>query len=345
MMHKGIGEKRLMNELISIIIPIYKVEPYLERCIHSVMIQTYHNLEIILVDDGSPDRCGDICEHFAQKDSRIQVYHKTNGGLSDARNYGVERSHGTYITFIDADDYISSNYIEYLFELLKQYDADISSCCMISTTENTIVYGKNNAIPQEQLLTGKEACRELLGRLYHILVTACGKLYKSEIVKKYPFPIGRKHEDEATTCKYYYAANKVVVGNHCLYAYYQNPNSIMHTNSDSLNIDAIWTQAHRAEFFEEHNEKGLAQAAWDKLFYYGLYDSISNKGRCNHFLKNLARRKKLSRRTQFELNLFIMSPWVFDKYLKIIIYPLGKMKEKVKYIIKEKSHEPKGISK
>lgn len=321
-----------MNELVSVIIPIYKVEPYLERCINSVMMQTYNNLEIILVDDGSPDRCGDICEQFAQRDSRIRVYHKTNGGLSDARNYGVERSHGTYITFIDADDYIAPDYVEYLCGFLKKYDAEISCCCMMKTTENTVTYGINDKIPQVQLLTGKEACRELLGSLYYVLVTACGKLFKSEIVKKYPFPIGRKHEDEATTCKYYYAANRVVVGNHCLYAYYQNLNSIMHTNSDSLNTDAIWAQEHRAIFFEEQNEKGLAQAAWDKLFYYCLYDSIRNQGRCNHFLRNLKKRKKLSVRTQFELHLFSMSPWIFNKYLKIVIYPLGKMKEKVKYI-------------
>ena len=334
-----------MNELVSVIIPIYKVEPYLERCINSVMMQTYNNLEIILVDDGSPDRCGDICEQFAQRDSRIRVYHKTNGGLSDARNYGVERSHGTYITFIDADDYIAPDYVEYLFGLVMKYDADISCCCMIRTTENTVSYGTNNAIQQEQLLTGKEACQELFGSLYYVLVTAWGKLYKSEIVKKYPFPFGRKHEDEATTCKYFYAANKVIVGNHCLYAYYQNPNSIMHTISDSTNFDAIWTQEHRAMFFEEQNEKCLAQAAWDQLFYYCLHDSIVNQGRSNPFLRTLEKKKKLSRRTQFELHLFSMSPWIFDKYLKIIIYPLGKVKEQVKYINKGKLHEPKTVSK
>ena len=335
-----------MKELISIVIPIYKVESYLKRCIYSVMIQTYHNLEIILVDDGSPDQCGDICEDFAKKDSRIKVYHKTNGGLSDARNYGVERSHGKYITFIDADDYIAQDYIEYLFNLLIRYDADISCCCGIKTIENTVTYTINTAIPKEQILTGKEACRELLGGLYYVLVTAWGKLYKSEIVKTYPFPIGRKHEDEATTCKFYYAARKVVVGNRCLYAYYQRSNSIMRTNnSASLNIDAIWTQKHRAEFFEEHNEQRLAQAAWDKLFYYCVYDSINNQGRCNHFLRNFAKRKKLSRRTQFELTLFNISPWIFDKYLKRIIYPLGRVRDKVKYINKGKLHGTRRLSK
>lgn len=345
LIHKEIRKQFLTDELVSLVIPIYKVEPYLNRCIHSAIIQTYHNIEIILVDDGSPDRCGDICEYFAKKDSRIKVYHKMNGGLSDARNYGVERSQGTYITFIDSDDYIAPNYVEYLLELLMRHDADISCCCMIKTTENTVVYNANKAIPKEQILTGKEACMEMMGSLYHVLITAWGKLYKGEIIKKFPFPVGKKHEDEATTYKYYYEAKNVVVGNQCLYAYYQNPNSIMHIiSSDSVNMDAIWAQTHRAEYFEHQNEKRLAQAAWDKLFYYCLYDSINHQGRCNHFLRDFARKKKLSRRTQLELNLFNMSPWIFDKYLKMIIYPLGKVKEKIKYINKEKIHESRGIS-
>lgn len=334
-MYEKSQEKSAMDELISVIIPIYNVELYLERCIQSVLMQTYHNLEIILVDDGSTDLCGNICENLAKKDSRITVYHKKNGGLSDARNYGVERSHGIFITFIDADDYIAPDYVEYLFTLLVQFHADISCCCMTRTTENTVSYDINREIPKIQLLKGKVACRELMGSLYGVLVTACGKLYKSEIVKKHPFPVGRKHEDEATTCKYYYEANKVVIGNHCLYIYYQNPNSIMHSMQKNINDDSIWAQKHRAEFFEECNEKNLAQVAWDKLFYYCLYDSINNGGRCNYLLWNLAKKKKLSWRTQFELILFTISPWIFDKYLKMIIYPLGRLKEKVKYIGKD----------
>lgn len=325
-----------MNELVSVVVPVYKVEPYLERCIRSIIAQTYDNLEIILVDDGSPDRCGAICDRFAQDDPRIKVYHKTNGGLSDARNYGVERANGKYLAFVDADDYISPHYIVYLYDLLVKYDADISCCCMDKTTTEVSVFSTNPAIPQERLLTGKEACRELFGSLYDVLVTAWGKLYKSEIVKRYPFPVGRKREDEAITCKYYYAANRVAVGNRCLYAYYQNPNSIMHNQPTSINTDLIWAFGHRAEFFEEQGEVRLAKASWDRLFYYCIYDSLENKGRCDQFLQNLARRKKLSIRTRFELELYTISPQVFIKYLRMIIYPLGKAKEKVKYMSQRK---------
>lgn len=325
-----------MNELVSVVVPVYKVEPYLERCIHSIIGQTYDNLEIILVDDGSPDRCGAICDRFAQEAPRIKVYHKTNGGLSDARNYGVERANGKYLAFVDSDDYISPQYIAYLYDLLVKYDADISCCCMDMATEDVSAFGTNPSVPQVGLFTGKEACRELLGGLHGVLVTAWGKLYKSEIVKKYPFPVGRKHEDEATTCKYYYAANRVAVGNRCLYAYYQNPNSIMHNRPTSINTDIIWAFGHRAEFFEEQGETLLAKASWDRLFYYCLYDSLENTGRCDQFLRDLAGRKRLSGRTQLELKLYTISPQLFVQYLKLIIYPLGKVKEKVKYISQRK---------
>lgn len=106
--------------LISVIVPIYKVENFLHRCIDSILCQTYEQIEIILVDDGSPDRCGNICEEYRKIDSRIRVFHKNNGGLSDARNYGVERANGDFITFIDSDDYIAKDYIEYLYKLIKK---------------------------------------------------------------------------------------------------------------------------------------------------------------------------------------------------------------------------------
>ena len=117
-----------MNELISIIVPVYKVEPYLNKCVDSIINQTYKNIEIILVDDGSPDNCGKICDDYTKKDSRIKVIHKKNGGLSDARNYGIEASIGDYIMFVDSDDYISANMCEILLKTAKKYNADIINC-------------------------------------------------------------------------------------------------------------------------------------------------------------------------------------------------------------------------
>lgn len=306
-----------MNELVSVVVPVYKVEPYLERCIRSIIGQTYDNLEIILVDDGSPDRCGAICDRFAREDPRIKVYHKTNGGLSDARNYGVERANGKYLAFVDSDDYISPQYIAYLLELLVKYDADISCCCMEKTTAATSAFDIDASIPKERLFTGKEACRELFGRFYGVLVTACGKLYKIEIVKQYPFPVGRKHEDEATTCKYSYAANRVAVGNRCLYAYYQNPNSIMHNRPTSINTDAIWAFRHRAEFFEDHNERRLAEIAWNFLLNYLIRDSLANEGRCNQYINGFDNGKTLDFKTKIAVKLYNELPYIYQKCLKL----------------------------
>ena len=306
-----------MNALVSVVVPVYKVEPYLERCVLSIIGQTYDNLEIILVDDGSPDRCGEICDRLALEDSRIRVFHKPNSGVSDTRNYGVEQSCGDYIAFIDSDDYLSSDYFAYLLELLQKNGADISCCCMEITTEDTSAFGINTAIPREQLFTGKEACKELLGSLYDILVTPWGKLYKRDIVKQYLFPVGRRHEDEAITCKYYYAANWVAVGNRCLYAYYQNPNSFMHNRSDSINMDAIWAFRHRAEFFEARNERRLAELAWNFLLNYLIRDSLEYGGRCDHLIQGFDNGKPLDIKTKLSVKLYNKSPYLYKKCLKI----------------------------
>lgn len=117
-----------MNNLISVIVPVYKVEKYIKKCIESIINQTYENLEIILVDDGSPDNCGKICDEYAKKDKRIKVIHKENGGVSSARNLGLEKSNGQYITFIDSDDWIEEEYCEILLTTLKEQNADCAIC-------------------------------------------------------------------------------------------------------------------------------------------------------------------------------------------------------------------------
>ena len=307
-----------MEDLISVIIPIYKVEAYLDRCVRSILSQSYQNLEIILVDDGSPDQCGKMCDDFAALDSRIRVFHKENGGLSDARNYGVEYANGKYIAFIDSDDYVESHYVEYLHDLIVSNDADIASCCMVKTEGDTAEYGPDDTMPPVQVLTGLEACYGLYGNLYMVLVTAWGKLYKQEIVKKYPFPKGKKHEDEATTCKYYFESQKVVVGNQCLYAYYQNPTSITHTDIGKLNEDKIWALEHKARFFQEHGQRKLAQSGWDVYVYFCVTDSLKYGGRCDPYLRAVDCGKNLSVRVRMELSLYKCSPALFRIYRRAL---------------------------
>lgn len=301
------------TELISVVIPVFKVEKYLVRCVESVLNQSYRDIEVILVDDGSPDNCGAICEELARKDDRLRVYHKKNGGLSDARNYGTERAKGEYITFIDSDDYVAKDYLAYLYELAKKNDADISCCCMVKTESDHVLYGENPALPAQMILTSQEASYRLMSDLYMVLVTAWGKLYRMEIVKKYPFPVGKTHEDEATTCKYYFESRQVAIGNRCLYAYYQNPESITHTKTESLDSNKIWSLAHRAEFYEKQKTANLAQMAWDRYYSFLAKDAVYHKHRCRGLLLEMRDRTdiSISPRLRTCLRLYCRAPGVF----------------------------------
>ena len=307
----------MIDTLISVILPIYNVESYLRRCINSILLQTYPNLEIILVDDGSPDSCGAICDEYAKMDARIHAYHKPNGGVSDARNYGVAQSTGAYIAFIDPDDYVSPNYIEYLLSLITTNDADIACCRLVQTHQDTVDYYSDPSNPAALILTGKQACAELFGPLYSTLVVPHCKLYKRNIVEKYPFPVGRIHEDEAILCKYLYASQQIVIGNQHLYAYYQRPGSITHPDSTAYKPDAAWAFEHRAQFFEENNEIALAKISWSRLFYYYIYHSRTNNGQCDNILKTFSQGKHLSLRIRFKLKLYNTSPKLYEKYLNI----------------------------
>lgn len=213
------------EDLISIVIPVYKVEKYLEKCVESVINQTYKNLEILLVNDGSPDSCPKICDEYAQKDNRIKVIHKENGGLSDARNAGIDVATGKYITFIDSDDYISNDYVEYMYNLAKKHNAQIATC------EFEIVYLedelKNNSeyIEDIEVLTPRDFFYNMLFAKRSD-VTACAKLYEIELFKEIRYPKGVVYEDTATTYKLIEKCNKIATGNKKCYFYFTRPNSI-----------------------------------------------------------------------------------------------------------------------
>ena len=213
------------EDLISIVIPVYKVEKYLEKCVESVINQTYKNLEILLVNDGSPDNCPKICDEYAQKDNRIKVIHKENGGLSDARNAGIDVATGKYITFIDSDDYISNDYVEYMYNLAQKHNAQIATC------EFEIVYLedelKNDSeyIEDIEVLTPRDFFYNMLFAKRSD-VTACAKLYEIELFKGIRYPKGVVYEDTATTYKLIEKCNKIATGNKKCYFYFTRPNSI-----------------------------------------------------------------------------------------------------------------------
>lgn len=228
-----------MDELISIIVPVYNVEKYLNRCIDSIINQTYKNLEIILVDDGSPDNCGMICDEYAKKDDRIKVIHKKNGGLSDARNNGIKIANGNYIGFVDSDDWIAPNMYEKLYYALVDNNADISCCKNIRCKDNNIKINKkfdNNIIIYNQL--------QFLRKFFKIdsqecVYYACNKLYKKQIIHDNQYPINLTSEDVLGTYKALLKSKKIVEINYPYYYYYYNPNSITSGNFSKKDLDLI----------------------------------------------------------------------------------------------------------
>lgn len=215
--------------LISIIVPIYNVDKYLKKCIDSLLNQTYKNLEIILVDDGSTDNSGKICDEYSKRDNRIIVFHQKNSGVSTTRNKGLEISTGEYIGFVDPDDYISPIMYDVLYNILKQSSADISMCdyeCFDSESINFceskdfIIYDKKQAL-----------CELVLDR--NITSHLWNKLYKSELFDGIKFPENKIYEDVGTIYLVIEKANKIIHNKSVLYAYYQRPTSLCNTISEN----------------------------------------------------------------------------------------------------------------
>lgn len=211
--------------LITIIIPVYKVEEYIHKCVNSVLNQTYNNLEIFLVDDGSPDNCGEICEDYSKKDHRIKVIHKNNGGLSDARNVAIDIANGEYITFVDSDDYVSKDYIEVLYELIEKYQCKISVSAFLKFKEDYQFIDKNEII-KENLFSCEDAIKEMFYQR-KFDTSAWAKLYhKSLFSDGIRYPKGLLYEDLATTYKLFLKSDKIAFSNKKTYFYLIRSNSI-----------------------------------------------------------------------------------------------------------------------
>lgn len=224
------------NALISVIIPVYNVADYLDKCMESVLNQTYKNIEIILVDDGSPDSCGEMCDAYAKKDQRVIALHKTNGGLSDARNYGIERAHGEFLTFIDSDDYIDLDYVEYLYNLILKYNTSMSVCQhrVIFANGNIEDYGNNG----DECLNDHDTLERML---YHDVIdtSAWAKLYHRSLFKEIRYPKGKVFEDIGTTYKFFIASKKIAIGYESKYNYIMRNTSISRNSFSPSKFDLL----------------------------------------------------------------------------------------------------------
>lgn len=212
------------NPLVSIILPIYNIENYLPKCMVSIFAQTYKVLEIIMVDDGSEDNCGKLCDKYAMQDDRIVVYHKENGGLSDARNYGIKRARGEYITCIDPDDYVDHDYVEYLLKILKKHKTKMSICQHRIHYDNGSIKEKGSAGDEA---VNTERCLERM--LYHDVIdtSAWAKLYHRSLFESVSYPKGKIFEDIATTYKLMLQCNHIAIGYESKYNYIFHNNSIV----------------------------------------------------------------------------------------------------------------------
>lgn len=242
-----------MDSLVSVIVPVYNVEKYLDRCIKNIVSQTYHNLQIILVDDGSPDNCPQICDEWANKDSRIKVIHKENGGLSDARNAGIELATGEYISFIDSDDYVDLRFIELLLQTMLQENSDIVECKVEKFFENGSFETASDDLAIKEFSTEEALLALIEDNELHQHVW--NKLYKASIVKDVLYPVGKYHEDEFWTYQVFGRAQKVTKINKSLYYYFQRNDSIMGQGYSIKRLDALEGKHNRQKFIQDYFPK------------------------------------------------------------------------------------------
>lgn len=236
-------------EQVSVIVPIYNVEKYLNRCVSSIVQQTYKNLEIILVDDGSPDNCPAMCDTWKEQDSRIKVVHKKNGGLSDARNAGLEVASGDYVAFVDSDDWIEKDYISFLLSALLKTDADVAACEVRIIQENEAVSPIAEDMPDVEVVKPREALDDLLqGKGFRAV--AWNKLYRRELIKGEKFAVGKLHEDEFFSYRIYDKAERLTFVGVPLYNYVQRSGSIMTTFS-SRHLDVLDAYLQRLELLKK----------------------------------------------------------------------------------------------
>lgn len=257
----------MKKELVSIIIPVYNISKYIERCVKSVIAQSYSNLEIILVDDGSTDDSGQICDKCASLDDRVSVFHKENGGLSDARNYGIDRSHGSYIMFLDGDDWVESTIVEELYDVHQKANVNFSQCQFAYAYANGEKKFFDVVQPELAYFSKKEAIKSFVesGPL-GISVAAWAKLYRRDVFKEIRYPKGRVHEDVYAMCDIVFSdISKVAVLNKPLYNYFQRNESI----SNSINYKRLKDQLACQVYVKEHIDRYAPQfkLEGDKMLY------------------------------------------------------------------------------
>ena len=246
--------------LISVIVPVYKVEPYLCRCVDSILAQTFTDFELILVDDGSPDNCGAICDEYAKKDSRVYVIHQENKGLSAARNAGIDwvfaNSNSEWLNFVDSDDWVHPQMLERLYRAAIEHDVGISVCGFIGTTED--VQWANADTAQVKLWPVEQY---YVQRGVNATVAVC-KLYDKECFANIRYPVGKIHEDEYVTYRILFEYEQIAVIETPMYAYFENPEGITKSSWSFKKLDVLEALQERIDYFGQRKNAGMQQLAY-----------------------------------------------------------------------------------
>ena len=252
---------------ISVIVPVYKVEIYLHRCVESIFHQTFQDFELILVDDGSPDNCGALCDAYARPDSRVHVIHQENGGLSAARNAGIDwvlaNSETEYLAFVDSDDWVAPEYLELLYRAVTECGCLISACGLCRTTGEELPPVKQGTI--RKLTAADYYCSETIHG--GVTAVAWNKLYHRALFKSLRYPVGKLHEDEFTTYQLVYQAGQVGVVLEPLYAYYQNPQGIMLSSWNPRRMHLLEAVGEQIAFARENDHPELLKKAAEQYLY------------------------------------------------------------------------------
>lgn len=246
-------ERDISMDKISIIVPVYKVEKYLRRCVNSILLQTYDNFEVILVDDGSPDTCGEICDEFAMQDNRVVVLHRKNGGLSVARNTALDwvfaNSTSQYITFIDSDDWVHPQYLELMLDAIKKYNVGISVCDFQRTDE---LYSQKNKLIEDYDSVKLDAESLLIDYVWNFNY-AWGKLYNRKYFYNVRYPEGKNFEDIFTTYKVLFSAKMNVFVNQPLYFYFKNEEGITRSPWTPKELVVFEAMKKQMDFYQKNS--------------------------------------------------------------------------------------------
>ena len=293
---------------ISVIVPVYKVEQYLDRCVESVVAQTFSDFELILVDDGSPDNCPKMCDDWEKKDERIIVIHQQNGGLSAARNAGIDwvfsNSDSEWITFIDSDDWVHTKYLEVLYRAVIDNEVDISVCGFERTS------GETPDVEEDALMPVLWIPEDFYVEKNTNAVIAWGKLYRKQFFVDIRYPVGKIHEDEFTTHKLLFKCERIAVINAPLYAYFINENGIMGTGgSDHFKVEAC---SEKVSFFDELHFNKARDYAIDTLAYVlpkAITTSKSKKevNKLRRMLRKILKRNR--KRSEYSIK---NKPWFYE---------------------------------